>query len=73
MTNAKPAPLSLIQIRLSLLAAREYLNAELRIAVRAGLSDYAAALMREGAELDRLIDEASASIQKLAAPAATKE
>jgi uncharacterized protein YicC (UPF0701 family) len=55
------------------MAARQHLNAELRIATRAGLHDYAAALMREGAELDRLIDEATASIDKLTADQAEKE
>jgi uncharacterized protein YicC (UPF0701 family) len=53
----------------SLKAARHHLNAELRIAAKAGLQDYAAALMREGAEIDRLVDEASASVLKLSAEA----
>jgi hypothetical protein len=65
--------LALDHLRASLLAARAYLNAELRIATKAGLHDYAAALMREGAELDRLIDEAQASIHKLTAGKAEKE
>lgn len=72
MTNAnRHAPLSLQHMVLSLMAARQHLATELRIATRAGLHDYAAALMREAAELDHLIDEARASVHKLTTPEET--
>lgn len=52
-----------------LMRDRQHLNTEIRIATQAGRADYAASLMVEGRELDRLIDETKAFAIRIASHA----